>query len=62
MNGLFELVYVNTADQTADTLTKSLSGPLVKKHRDAMFNVNGTGRARRSTMIDDWLRFTVAEK
>ena len=62
MNGLFELVYVNTADQTADTLTKSLSGPLVEKHRDAMFNVHGSGRARRCTLVQDWLRFTVAEK
>ena len=62
MNGLFELVYVNTADQTADTLTKSLSGPLVEKHRDAMFNVHGSGRARRCTLVQDWLQFTVAEK
>ena len=37
-SGVVKILYINTGDQVADQLTKSLAGPAVEKHRAVMLN------------------------
>ena len=53
---LYDLCYVETSQQAADTMTKSLPHDAMSRHRDRMMNVHGASKPTRCALRHVWAR------